>query len=262
MADQPKRSVASYLWSGTKQLLGTTTLVLNAFSIYYIHSDLHKANPTWVSYFAFLPLLDWVPMLDIAGLDRLWCLLPAASIATLLALRALPGFNVLAVLLIIAPMYGFELYRNYHILGHFEQRNWPALLMWSVFRMEWIAMTSMAVLGTDRYQLVPHEQASFTQSLKQVADRLDESVAHPEIVPDNNYSFFFLHVLWANVPLLQQARSGLAWAYDRSGVESASQSLFNTISGLFHSNPTFPDLRANREPKKTDNEAEKQKEKE
>jgi len=190
----PRAGPISFLWSAVRSVSGLASLVLNATGIWYLHSEMHKEKPTWVSYLSFIPILDWIPMLDIAGLPRPWILLPA-SIIVAASYFGMPGSPFIGVLLLL-PILGLEVYRNYHILDHFEQRNWTTLIIWSLFRMEWLVVTSLAILGYERYQFVPHKQASITETMKQVQTRLDESLENSAIVGDYNIPFILTHWVW------------------------------------------------------------------
>lgn len=232
---RPRRSVLSMIWGATGSLLKVSTLVLNAFSIFHIHSALHQDNPTWVSYLSFVPLLDWIPMLDIARLDRLWILFPATIVGTLALVSRLPARGPILALLFL-PLGLFELYRNYKILEHFEQRNWTSLLLWSFFRLEWLFMTSLAIIGTENYQLVPHQQATITETANLVLDRLDQSLEDQEVVPSGNVPFIVLTTIWQTFPFMTELRPTLAKVYSATGLESAS----NYVSNLF-SSKSLPD---------------------
>ena len=186
----------TFLWRAFRGLTPLATLLLNATSVWYLHSTMHKDNPTWVSYMAFIPLIDWIPMLDLAGLPRYLVLLPVGIVAASAALGV--GSSPLLGLIFVLPLIGLEVYRNYYILHHFETRNWTTILLWSVFRLEWLAMSGLSILGFDRYQLVPHKQASFTETLQQVRARLDESLDKPELLTDFNPPFIVFNFLWKN----------------------------------------------------------------
>lgn len=199
-------SPLAFLWRGTKSIVSFAALVLNATAVYFIHADLHRENPTWVSYLSFIPVLEWIPLLDIAGLDRAWVLAPAALIGGM-AVAAPALTPVLAGLLFVAPLMALEVYRNYHILEHFEQNNWLTLGLLTFFRFDWLVFSSLAILGTDRYQLVPHNQASLSESVIQVSDRLDYIVENPSELDKINREHFNLplHVIsyvWQKVPAL------------------------------------------------------------
>jgi hypothetical protein len=223
-----RRGVLSYVWSGVRQMLTLGTLVLNATAIWHIHGDMHKDNPTWVSYMSFIPFLDWVPMLDIAGLSRAWMLLPVVLLGFSVAtgtIASIPG-----AFFIMMPMFALEMYRNWHILSHFEQANWVTVVLWSFLRLEWVTMSALAILGTERYQLVPHEQANIGQSLKQVALKLEESVEKPELVPEHNYPFRFFHWLWVYIPPLRHAQQNIEWLYNLSGLDPWMKDIDNALN--------------------------------
>lgn len=227
---RPRRSVLSLIWGATGSLLKVSSLVLNAFSIFHIHTSLHEDNPTWVSYLSFIPLFDWIPMLDIARLDRSWILLPVTVFGALTLVSRIPVRGAILMLLFM-PLGLLEVYRNYHILDHFEQRNWTSIILWSFFRLEWLFMTSLAIIGPEHYQLVPHEQASITGTANLVLDRLDQSLEDKEIVPSDNVPFFVLATIWQTFPILKEVRPTLAKVYSATGLETAS----NYVSDLFAS---------------------------
>ena len=213
----------AFVWGFSRRVLSLGTIVLHATAIYWIHSDLHRNNPTWVSYMSFIPILDWIPMLDIAGLDRLWILAPAALFGTMaVAGPAMPPF--LAGLLFFMPLLAIESWRNYHMLEHFEVASIASIAL-TVFRLNWITFSGLSILGTDRYQLVPHEQASLTEFGIQVAERLDQTVADPSIVEQQEYNLPLLvfHYIWKTFPSLSEyAQSVKAWNQEKPAEVSES----------------------------------------
>lgn len=207
----------AFLWRGARGLLSLSTLALHAVAVYWIHSELHRENPTWVSYLSFVPILDWIPMLDIAGLERTWVLVPAALFAAMAAFApVIPP--ILAGIVFVVPAVLLEAYRNLHILEHFEVGSTAALVI-SLLRMEWLIFSGLSILGIERYQLVPHEQASLTDFAVQVAERLDETVADPSIVERSEFNLPLLafHYIWKTFPSLSGwAQSLKAWNVEQS----------------------------------------------
>lgn len=214
--------------------------VLNAFSLYYLHATLHKDNPSYVSYLSFVPLLDWLPALDLANLSRAWILLPAALVGIASALPSMVAASM--AFLFIAPIYAFEIYRSYHLLEHYEVRNWPLILLWSFTSFGWLITSGLAILGADRRQLVPHHQASFSESVTMTIERLDASIENPKIVEDNNYAFWTYYMLWEHVPGLRNVPGHVSWLYHSLHLDTAAvkvQEAGEYISSLW-SRPPFP----------------------
>lgn len=222
------------LFGWLRGLLRWFTIAVNAISVWYIHQDLHKDNPTWVSYLAAVPLLNWIPLLDIAQLERAWVLVPISIVAfASVFYQSFAGpIGVLAAI----PMVGIELFRNYHILSHFEAFSWPTLVSWSLFRIEWIIMGSLAILGTGDYQLVPHKQRSASELATGVIKQLDAALEDPQSIPTYNTTYWLAYMAWNYLPFLRQVPGYVSAAYSSSGAESVADTVSDKVSTLLDLN--------------------------
>lgn len=198
MQEQPARRPFS-LSRFVKTFLSLGAVALYSTSVWWLHTELHRNNPTWVSWLAFIPLLGWIPMFDMAGLDRAWILVPLAAVA----FAQLP--ISFAPFLGITAFAGTEFYRNYHLLGRFEVGTFLSAAIMTAFRTQWIYMSALAILGPEQYQLVPHSQASTLQLLIMVCQRLNKSIDDPSIIDAYNFPFLFFNYIWSAIPQLQRA---------------------------------------------------------
>jgi hypothetical protein len=226
------------LWGWFRGTIKLGTLLLNAGSIWYLHTALNKDNPTWVSYLALVPLLNWIPLLDLAQLDRAWALLPLGTVIA-------AGFfhrvwrGPLALLAVL-PAMGAELYKNYHLLHHFEAFNWTTVIGMSLLRIEWLVHSCMAILGPEYYRLEPAQQRSVTEVVRQVELKLDRSLEDPAMLNDFNPAFIAMHYIWKHVPVTRELSGHVSNAYTLSGMESVVETVSDKVSSLLDTNTHTP----------------------
>lgn len=197
----PRPSIGRLLFRLISGLGGLALFALNGSAVWYLHSKLFLEDPTWVSYLSFVPTLQWIPMLDIAGLQRYWVALPLT--AAVLGGAGLANMGVMVMFGL--PLLVLEVYRNKLILDHFEQYHWATVLLWMLGFGPFIT-SSLAILGTEHYHIVPHKDSHPVDLLLQVVDRLNESLVHPEIMDERqlNVPFRLAHDVWAYFPQLKE----------------------------------------------------------